>query len=189
MPKRKGARVTVLVEDRRLDGFVTKTLKAMGYGRHEIYVEPGYPKKGTGSGKQWVERKYPNQVRIFRAKTGHQKVALLVGTDADQMTVETRADQLATTLDRPRDNNELIAHWIPKWSIETWGLALTDTMAGEEISEDQSYKNTSQAGEIDWKKAATVFADAYRQHKNEPDDTNLPSLYAAYSETRRIDIE
>jgi hypothetical protein len=81
----------------------------------------------------------------------------------------------------PRGDDEQIVHWIPRWSIETWGLALT----GQSANEKTRYKNTSQAKDIDWKEAASAFVEDYRKP---PADRviSLPSLVAAYHETDRL---
>jgi hypothetical protein len=120
MPKGCGVRFTLLVEDRALERFVRESLLELGVHRREIYVLPFLA--GKGSAKQRVDREYPAQVRAYRRKA-YENIALLVGTDADEQTVQQRARQLADGLQQsglvPRADDEQIALWLPKWNIET----------------------------------------------------------------------
>lgn len=183
MMQRRGVRVAILVEDRLLERFVRRVLTELGFGLHELRVVPGYP-HGKGSGKQWVEQKYSAEVSAQRRVANHQKVALLVGTDADNLSVNVRACQLADALrtanEPAREAHERIVHWIPKWSVETWILYLLGEV---KISEGKSYKG-GLGGKTpsEWTAIARRFATDYR---NQPPDTP-PSLAVAYTETRRI---
>lgn len=189
MTRRRGARITVLAEDELLDRFARKALENLGYHRSEIYSVSGDPRAGRGSGTHWVESQYPHEVKTIREKIGSQRVALLVGTDADKNTVAKRSKFLASALTEAgltaRGNSETIAHWIPRRSIETWGLALT----GQSADEETPYKSTSQAKNIDWEKAASTFVKDYRSHARGASVDRLPSLLAAYHETRRLEYQ
>jgi hypothetical protein len=185
MTKKRGARIRILVEDELLGRFARKTLESLRYHPREIRLVSGYPRTGQGSAKQWVDGKYPQEVKIYRQRKNSQNVALLVGTDADNLTVVQRSGNLGQALSvaglPPRADEEQIVHWIPRWSIETWGIALT----GQTVAEETPYKDTSQAKDIDWKAAASAFVEDYRKP---PADrvTSLPSLVAAYDETDRL---
>ena len=178
-----GVRVIILVEDQLLERFARKALEVLGC--RTLRVVLGRPSTGQDSAKQWVDLKYPTEVKTCRQKSHQKGIALLVGTDADQQTVDQRSKALATALQeadlKPRGKDEKIVHWIPRWSIETWGLALT----GQSADEKTRYKNTSQAKGIDWKAAAGAFVDDYGKP---PADrvTSLPSILAAYRETDRF---
>src|SRR5438874_2421683 len=125
MPKGCGVRFTLLVEDRALARFVRDCLLEMGAHPREIRVLP-FP-VGRGSGKLWIDREYPIQVQAHRRR-GFQNIALVVGTDADEQTVQQRAQQLADRLQEAgqgaRTDQERVAIWIPRWNIETWLLFL-----------------------------------------------------------------
>jgi len=185
MARKRGTRITVLVEDELLDRFARRTLENLGYHPREIRVVPGYPRAGHGSAKNWVDNRYPQEAKTCRQKSDSQRVALLIGTEADQMTVAERSELLAAALSNarmePRKRDEPIAHWIPRWSIETWGLALT----GQSVNEETRYKNTAQAKGIDWKAVAGAFVEDYGKP---PADrvASLPSILAAYRETDRF---
>ncbi|HUT10117.1 MAG TPA: hypothetical protein VMY42_06445, partial [Thermoguttaceae bacterium] len=78
MARRRGVRVTVLVEDQSLERFAREVLLLLKFQRREMRfkVHPA----GRGSAKQWVERQYPIEVRAYRGRANAQQIALLVGT-------------------------------------------------------------------------------------------------------------
>jgi hypothetical protein len=182
MGKKSGVQFVVLVEDRELERFVVKSLTSLGYARAKIRVRRDYPRGANGSGKHYVNIAYPKEVRTLRGFKMENR-ALVVGTDADEQTTEERHERLAETLRaaglEPRGNRETVAHWIPKWHVETWGLHLT----GTEVDEHTSYKR--RAAEINWKAAARQFAEEFHQTKHGQVKT-LPSLLDAYKETGRL---
>jgi len=183
MPRRRGVRIAVLVEDEALRSFADKVLRSFGFRRREIRLIP-YP---VGSNaKQWVTREYPGEVRVYRRQANHQQVTLLVGTDADEQTVQQRHDALAESLRQaalpPREEHERITLWIPKWHIETWILHL----AGQEVSEDKSYKHDVR--NPDFAATAEKFVEHFRELKKDPNGETLPSLKRAFQETKRLDV-
>ena len=95
MPTGRGVRFTVLVEDRALERFVRACLYALGVRTREIRIVP-FP-TGRGSAKQWIDREYPIQVQAHRRR-GSENIALVVGTDADEQTVQQRVQRLADVL-------------------------------------------------------------------------------------------
>jgi hypothetical protein len=137
MPRNSGVRFTILVEDRALERFVRHVLLEMGAHRREIRVLP-FP-VGRGSGKQWIDREYPRQVEAYRRKRS-ENIALVVGTDADEVTVQQRAQRLDDALRDAgcdaRTQQERIALWLPRWNIETWLLFLR----GDDVDEGINYK-------------------------------------------------
>lgn len=184
MTKKKGVRVAILVEDRTLERFARRVLEKLGFARHELRVVPGSP-NGRGSGKQSVDLRYPIEVQAQRREANNQNVALLVGTDADNLPVGARAGQLADALHTAqipaRDAHERIVHWIPKWSIETWLLYLRGDPS---ITEDESFKDRMKVNTpAEWNAIANRFATEYRSRSQD----TLPSLSMAYTETQRID--
>ena len=186
----RGVRIAILAEDRLSERFARRVLMDLGYERHELrFITDGRPDSGQGSAKQWVDLKYPAEVKTCRQKSHQKGIALLIGTDADEQTVDQRSRALTTALQKadlkPRGKDERIVHWIPRWSIETWGLALT----GRNADEETPFKNTAQAKGIDWKAAASAFVEGYGMHvRGDPIDC-LPSLLAAYHETERLELQ
>jgi len=182
MVRRRGVRVTLLVEDRSLERFAREVLRELGFHRGEVYVI-GYP-AGCGSAKQWVEKRYPIEVRAYRRKVNSQQVALLVGTEADQQTVKHRLGNLASKLTDAglavRNDDERVALWVPKWNVETWILHLS----GEAIDEEKNYKN--KVTKPDYRGVARAFVSDFRKSPSER-SAALPSLEVAFEETRRLD--
>jgi len=126
--------VVLLCEDLQLATFMRRFLKRRGWGPHEIREEIAPP--GQGSGEQWVRERYPDELSAVR---GRGNVALVVGTDADTMTVAQRI----ATLDRQcqarnvtaRAAREAVVMVVPKRNIETWFAYLR----GEAVNENDNY--------------------------------------------------
>jgi hypothetical protein len=183
MPRRKGVRIALIVEDQRLEQFSRNVLYKCGFRRHEIRLAP-YP-VGRGSAKAWVESQYVAEVRIFRSKR-YQRLGILVGTEADEQTVLERHESLARALREdslaPRDPGERICLWVPKWNIETWILYF----AGESCDEASNQK--LRVRKPDFKTTATRFIDEYCKSRDRDDVETLSSLELAYGETERSAI-
>ncbi len=181
MAKKKGVRIDILLEDRAFDRFVRKALASFGFDQHKVHVEPYPVGKNT---KQWVTQQYPAKVQLYRRKAAGQ-VALLVGTDADEQTVQQRCNALAAALDQAdmprRKDDERIVLWVPKWHIETWILALL----GQNVNENDNYKHAAQDADVPG--AAKGFVDRFRAFKQDATIQILPSLKTAFEETRRLD--
>lgn len=183
MARKRGVRVTLLVEDRMIERFAVSVLQRLGFHRKELFVEP-YP-VGRGSNNQWIDQRYATLVRVQRAKGTFQNLALLVGTDADELTLAQRTQRLADTLVAaslsPRDADEAITHWIPKWNIETWIL----TLSGDGVDENHDYKHRVKSPLFD--QIAEEFVRRYRIRNNSSSsDSEPPSLLVAYVETDRL---
>jgi hypothetical protein len=182
MAQRRGVRVTVLVEDQSLERFAREVLLELGFHRHEMYVI-GYP-VGRGSAKQWVEKRYPIEVRAYRSKANAQQIALLVGTEADEQTVAHRFRYLASKLTdaglADRNDDERVALWVPKWNVETWILYLS----GEDVDEQANYR--TKLRNPDYHAVAEDFVSSFRKSPSER-SAALPSLEVAFKETRRLD--
>lgn len=182
MPRRKGVRITLLVEDRPLERFARAVLLVLGFHPREIKVEI-HP-SGQGSAKQWVEQQYPKEVQAYRSRASYQQIALLVGTDADEQAVTYRFGRLAEMLAAEglddRTDTEQIAIWAPKWNIETWILYLS----GENVDEEANYRN--RLGTPDYRAVARSFVERLRRPRNQ-DSAALPSLKVAFKETLRLE--
>lgn len=182
MPTGRGVRFTVLVEDRALERLVRECLYALGVHTREIRIV-AYP-AGRGSAKQWIDREYPVQIHAYR-RWSSQNIALVVGTDADEQTVQERVQRLAGVLKEAgheaRAPEERIAHWVPRWNIETWLLFLN----GSEVDEEANHKG--QAREVDVKAAAKEFVRRFRRYLHDPGaEVHLFSLISAFEGTKRI---
>ncbi len=182
MARRRGVRVTVLVEDRVLERFAREVLLQLGFHRREVYVI-GYP-VGQGSARHWVEKRYPIEVRAYRSKANFQQIALLVGTEADEQTVAYRFRYLASKLTdaglADRNDDERVALWVPKWNVETWILYLSSEAVDEEADYRTKLRNPN------YHAVAEDFVSRFRKSHNEG-SAALRSLEVAFKETRRLD--
>jgi hypothetical protein len=190
---KRGVRIVVIVEDEALDRFARSALGALGFDSRDYRILPEYPKGGLGSGKKWVTDSYVVEVRTLRKKNYQRNIGILVGTDANELTVAARAAQLDAALAEMglevRNDLERVAIWIPRWSIETWGVALTGKLPSG-VREDpgemecRSLKDEPGARSLDWKSAGKAFAECYRRRS--PKQQPLPSIRKAWEETDRL---
>jgi hypothetical protein len=165
MTRGLGMRVTVLCEDRAHDGFVRGLLP--GAQPHEINAL-AYP-RGFGSGKAFVDSRIAAEFKALSRRSSHQRVCLLVVTDADNETTRERREQLLKRIGLARPPEEHVLFLIPKWEIETWFLVLRDervgTLANAPWTESESYKR--KADGISPKEAAAVFLEFAQSHRDE----------------------
>lgn len=179
MAAKKAMRVRLLVEDREHERLAREVLGELGYSFRVVPYT-----RGQGAGEQRVRESYSDAVDYYRRKANHLNVGLLVCIDADRHSVQERSKHLADELTRsnadPRKDNESIAHWIPKWNVETWILHLT----GNEVDEKQSYKDRL-TGKVDFKGAAAEFELLFGEFK-QGEAPKLPALATAFQETRRL---
>lgn len=161
-----------------LERFVRSSLLGLGYDKREIRVECA--PSGKGSGKKWVDGRFVKEVKAIRVKAD-QQLAVLAGTDVDELEIKGREKQLSDALiadgTGDRKVNERIAYWLPRWSIETWLKRLN----GENVDETTRYKN--QVEKPDYGTLSQRFVALYRSN----DDHGLASLAFAHSETPRIE--
>ncbi|MGA2797002.1 MAG: hypothetical protein ABSE63_05465 [Thermoguttaceae bacterium] len=182
MARKKGIRIVLLVEDRMLERFARAILVKLGFNSRDFRLIP-YP-VGTNT-KQWVTQQYPIEIKTYRQKVNYQpNIALLVGTEADEQTVIQRNNYLSASLQvadiAPRQVQESIVLWVPKWHVETWILFLS----GQNVNEDQSYKHD--VNNPDFGLVANKFADKYREFQSDSNINVLPSLKNAFQETMRL---
>ena len=134
-------KLVLLCEDQQLACFMRRFLKRRGWKSHDIREE--IAPIGKGSGEQWVRERFPDELLAMRQRGN---VALVVGTDADTMTV---ADRIAT-LDNLcqargiaiRTAQERVIMVVPKRNIETWFAYLRGTNTNE-IDTYPRYKQES----------------------------------------------
>lgn len=185
MVRKRGVRVAILVEDRLLERFAREALLELGYHRRELRALP-YP-VGRGSAKQWVDQQYPIEMQAYRRVAQYQRVALLVGSEADELSVERRRQQLASSLESAdlssRGDEEHVCIWVPKWHVETWILHLL----GEQVDEETNYKSRVRHLQITFSHVAAKFVAYYRTGVAET-TTTLPSLELAIAEAHRLDF-
>ena len=176
--KKKGIRIVIVVEDSMMERFCREALLKLGYHKREI--RPERAPRGKGSGKQWVDKLIVIEVMALRRKR-HQTLAVLVGSDVDEMTLDDRVLKLKTSLQeagvKDRRDDERIAYWLPKWSIETWLKRLN----GEDVDEDTRYKHQVKSPEY------KAIAESFIQHYRKGDPLGLSSLEFAFTETPRIE--
>jgi hypothetical protein len=169
-------KVVVLCEGIEDYDFARRALIRLGWNRR--LFEPRISPPGN-NGKLFVTQSYPAELKAQRARQG---VKLLVCTDADEHSVSERARQLATALqavgEPPRRDGECVAHWIPRWHLETWVYLYTRGP----IDEDTDYKR--QVSESDHQDAAIRFGDDLKRRSIAP--RRCASLERALAETDRI---
>ncbi len=176
--RKMGIRIAIVVEDRMLERFVRESLLLLGYHRREIRVECA--PSGEGSGKNWVSSRLVREVKALRVKAD-QQLAVLAGTDVDELEILERERQLSNALNEDgtgdRKPNERIAYWLPRWSIETW----LKHLSGEKVDEVTRYKH--QVKKPNYKGLAGVFIECYRNKA----DLELDSIGHSFGETARIE--
>jgi hypothetical protein len=189
MPNKRGIRVVLLVEDEVLECFVRRVLLALGFQPRDIRVERA--PTGRGSAKDWVTKNYPNEVRVHRRKASYQdNIGIVVGTEADEKTVQERCRMLDSALETAgleiRQPGEKFCLIVPKWNIETWLVNL----GGENIDEDRNdYKNHSSSRNVDYPVVANGFVERYRNWKQGNfDETTPSSMIATFEEMKRFGL-
>ncbi len=171
---KRTVKVIVLCEGIEDYDFARRALIRLGWNRR--LFEPRICPPAT-NGKQFVTERYPAELKAQRARQG---VKLLVCTDADEYSVSERARQLAIALrtasELPRKPAESIAHWIPRWHMETWVYLYTHGPVDEDYKE---YKK--EVSEADHLSAAIRFGGDLKRKSIEP--LQCPSLKRALGET------
>ena len=135
-------KIVLLCEDLQTACFMRRFLKKRGWKAHDIREE--IAPKGKGAGEQWVRERFPDELLAMRQQGN---VTLVVGTDADTMTVEERI----STLDKQcqtkgisvRTAQERVIMAIPRRNIETWFAYLR----GESVNEDEIYRRYPNEGD------------------------------------------
>jgi hypothetical protein len=162
--------------------FLYRLLRERNIGSNRITVITDYPAE-KGCGSAYVLNAYAAQVRKCRNR--HASSALLVHIDADQLTVDRRAQELAERLSADgqakRRADEPIAHAIPKHCIEAWIGYLMDMPADEEKPKEGWPRFTSEQ----WKHAAENLATMLRSAEPWPADAP-DSLTRARPEFQRV---
>lgn len=133
-----------LVEDKRHSQFIYRFLVLAGINRNDIRIEVS--PAGRGSGKQWVCKRFAQQVEVCRKRNAKASTCLFAVIDADELTLSkciSVLDAALATANQPKldPTKDPVARLIAKWSIETWILYLSaDGRPNPAVVEDKSYK-------------------------------------------------
>jgi hypothetical protein len=189
MPTKLGIRALLLVEDEALERFIRRVLLSLGFQTRDIRVKRC--PKGQGSAKDWVRRNYPQEARSHRSRASYQEnIALIVGTDADELEVVERVrtldDALVDAGLEIRQPDEKIFLVVPKWNIETWLVHLN----GDEVDESRDdYKNDRRIRNVAYAKTAVAFVERYRKWKQgNVVETTPPSMIMTFEEMKRFGL-
>ncbi|MBI5493653.1 MAG: hypothetical protein HY904_01420 [Deltaproteobacteria bacterium] len=176
------ARYWILAEDVAGARMIEQWLKSRSVDMREIktIIAP----KGQGSGKQWVTANVADHLRAFRAKkASHLIKGFIAMTDADELSVQQRRQQLEDALVTrrvaPRPPNAPEAFIIPKWEHETWARHINHQT--QEL----------EAGPVRWERQraldeAVAAGGRLHTHRQDAPGCCPPSLQAADAELRRI---
>ena len=173
-----GVGITLLCEDSQTDAFVRRFLKHRNFRGRDINTLP-LP-TGRQSGEQWVREQYPKQLRAIR---GRQGAYLIVVTDADTHSTETRRAQLESACRKkkvpPGDDRDPVLVIVPRRNIETWMKYL----GGTAVDENTTYRKLTHGSDC-----AQCADDLYRMcHEAQrlPGDAP-PSLRESCKEYRKL---
>jgi hypothetical protein len=180
-------RGTVLSEDTRPERFFRQLLSHLGFNLNKLRFRTA--PKGRGDAKAWVraESQYPAEVALVRRKPG-QNIFVIAILDGDNASIATRKAELDQALVSNglgiRAIDERIATPIPKWSIETWLLALTGyEVAGEDESLKINFERAHSG--IEERNALREAAAGWRA--NAENFPSVPSLADSKGELARLD--
>ena len=170
--------VVVLCEGVEDWDFARQALSVLGWKKRKF--SPKYTPRGDGgSAEQFVRMNYPNEVREIRKR---ERAVLLVVTDADKKTVQSREATLAMVLrndgQRPRARGDAIAHWIPRRNLETWVYLYSHGP----VNEVTDY--AEKVGAKDYQTAAKMFGDDLARKDISP--RRCSSLAKAIQESERV---
>ncbi|MFO0651442.1 MAG: hypothetical protein U0326_34780 [Polyangiales bacterium] len=178
--------VIILAEDRSGARFVEAWLRGRGVPSRAMVTKMA--PEGSGSGKQWVTAEYPKEVRDHRSKVQHTEKTLIVCTDADELSVNERLDQLGQALTgarlEERDDEERILLLVPRWEIETWAHHL---LSGDEVTEDEKAVHWDTERSRRDCRAAGERWDTHRPLGKVMPGCCPPSLVRADDERKRLD--
>lgn len=170
--------VVLLCEDLQLATFIRRFLKQRGWQARDI--REVIARSGQGSGEQCVRKQYPKELNALRKR--HSKTALIVGTDADEMSVADRIATLDTECQDQgipkRETQDPVVMVVPKRNIETWFAYLR----GESTNEDDTYRRYR--NESDCRDDVRVLDEMCQSRKLR--NPAPPSLLAACDEYKKM---
>ncbi len=179
-------RLILLCEDRRTERFLRRLCERYNAKVQDVVVAPA----GKQDASEWVKRQYPDLAAKWRSKNYQKTLGLLVAIDGDNHGVAARHSELDAELERRemrrRTAQESIALFVPTWSIETW-LALlcgkTGLVEDKSVKDDEDFSYLRKLWKDGSEEAATLKQAALAWRG---DIATLPSLEAAYSESKRV---
>ncbi len=165
----RNARIIIVCEDIQHRTFLYRLLKELGFSTRRFRIEQA--PSGKGSAEQWVRESYADEVAVYRRKSSHMDIGLIVMMDADAYSVQERQRELQQQLSScdlaRRKSAELISLLIPKRNIETWIYALQ----GRDVNERDAYPK------LDRERDCQPAVDALVRHIGSAcAELNLPSL-------------
>jgi hypothetical protein len=178
-------RIRLVCEDRLTERFLSKICQRQQITVLRVDTAP----YGRGDASAWVRRKYLESVKLHRSKNYQKNLCLLVAIDGDNKGVSARqlelAQELANAGVEARKPDELIAVFVPTWSIETWLASLVEGDASDEsrpLKEDNAVRHLWQ----DHDSTAHTVAVATNNWRAGPPVPR--SLADAYTEGLRIGV-
>ncbi len=183
MGKRR-IQIVILCEDKQQEVFARYFLAKRGFNSR--YFRSIINPNGKGSGEQFLRERYLAEVKAYRQKCNYLAIALVVMTDADNLSVQQRLEQLSSILKAnnlpDRQPEEAIAVFIPKRNIETW----ISYLAGEKVNEDEKKTYNKLLKESDCKPYVEKLVNhcqSQQKLENAPD-----SLKIACEEFKRLSL-
>ena len=165
--------IVLLCEDKQQLVFARHFLEKRGFDKRKII--PLIPSVAQ-SGEQFVRESYLSEVKKYRQKCNHLAIALIVMTDADNLSVQQRLNQLSSILQENnlanRQKEEAIAVIIPKRNIETW----IGYLKGEKVNEEDKKTYNKFVKESDCKPYSENLAERCQQQEkleDAPDSLNI----------------
>ena len=172
--------IVILCEDRQQEVFARSFLKKRGFTG---LIRPKICPPGSQAGEQYVRTQYPVEVKAYRPNRNRVAIGLVVLIDADTGTLEARLNELASVLNKDkqenRGSNEAIAIFVSKRNIETW----IHYLQGETVNEEAVYAKFKN-NEAVCKTAVEDLADRCSS-QSLPEDAPR-SLQAACGELQRL---
>ena len=175
----RNVQIVLLCEDTQQETFGRRFLRKMGWSTRNLRVEKA--PAGIGSAEQFVRKRFPEELRLYRHGGHHASRALLVMMDGDNRGVDGRIAELDAACgqsDVPsRRSGEHVLVFVPTWRIETW-LAY---LGGEAVDErKRDYPRLARQG--DCQRHVDELADMCGRGKLRRPAP--PSLVAACAEYR-----
>ncbi len=179
----KPSKVIVILEDDRHKQLIYRFLVRLGFEAHDMRIERS--PLGSGSGENWVRRRFAREVKAYRSRNRHAQTALIVVVDADMNTVQERLTQLDRALAEDDqsaiDHDEQVVRLIPKRNVETWILCLNM----ENVDEVTDYKTSRP----DWSnliQRAALSLFAWSRPNYQVSTSCVASLQAGLNELKRL---
>ena len=178
----EGVQVVILCEDQQQECFIQRFLNLRKCTMRRLYVRKAPP--GRGSAEQFVREELSRELKAYRSQSSRCSTCLIVGTDADNLSVQERMESLmraCTDGGVPfREKDEQVCFMIPKRNIETW-LAY---LRGEAVDEETVYSKYPCPS--DCQRDVERLDEMCRQQKLRPDPP--PSLARACEEFRHLQL-